>query len=92
MYFEAGKKIATRAIEENLTPDFVRMLLNLHLRGDWGDISEKDRKSNEQALQNGGRIFSGYFTGYGKIYIITDEDRRSTRILFADEYSHMNDA
>ncbi|HWP96022.1 MAG TPA: hypothetical protein VN426_04160 [Syntrophomonadaceae bacterium] len=86
MLFESGERKESRAIRENISPDAVRMLFDRHLSGDWGDISESDKKHNDEALVYGGRIFSGYFTGYGKIFIITEENRRSTRILFADEY------
>lgn len=86
MLFEPGKKIISRAIGDNLAREAIQMLFNRHLNGDWGDISESDKKRNDDALLYGGRIFSGYFTGYGKIYIITEDNRSASRILFADEY------
>lgn len=89
MLFESGKKILSQAIDENIPKDVIRILLHRHLSGDWGDVSESDLHNNEEALKFGGRIFSGYFTGFGKIYIITEEHRQTTRILFADEYRRM---
>lgn len=87
MLFESGKKVVSPAINDNLTKDVIRLLFNRHLTGDWGDISEPDKRRNEEAVLNGGRIFSGYFTGHGKICVVTDENRRTTKILFADEYT-----
>ncbi|HWP96019.1 MAG TPA: hypothetical protein VN426_04145 [Syntrophomonadaceae bacterium] len=89
MLFKSGKRIVTQAIKDNIYPDVINILLRRHLRGDWGDIPEEDKKSNQEALYYGGPILSGYFTGYGKIYIITEENRQATKIFFADEYRHM---
>lgn len=89
MLFKPGEKIASRAIEDNLSRNAIHALFDRHLGGDWGDLPEDEHISNEEALHNGGQITSGYFTGYGKIYIITDEKRRKTRMFFADEYKHI---
>lgn len=87
MLFDSGKKVISSAISDNLTKDVIRLLLNRHLTGDWGDIAELDKRRNEEAVLNGGKIFSGYFTGHGKICVVTEENRRTTKILFADEYN-----
>lgn len=89
MILRSGKKVITEAIAENIPQDVINMLFRRHMRGDWGDVSEEDKRANQEAQIYGGQIFSGYFTGYGKIYIITDENRISTKIFFADEYKYM---
>jgi hypothetical protein len=63
-----------------------------HLRGDWGDLCEEDRRLNDRALQDGSRLLSSYQTRAGhRIWIITeaqDDDghRAATTILLASEY------
>ena len=87
--FSLGQCVATpgalAALEEaGQTPaDF----LDRHIRGDWGNIHPGDKGANEQALQDGGRIFSVYTTSKGvKLWVITEADRTSTCILLPDEY------
>jgi len=73
---------------------FVITCLERHGRGDWGDLSEQDRQSNEDALKDGDRLFSVYnFVGplihsesESKIYVITEADRSGTTVLFPTEY------
>lgn len=43
-------------------------------------------EANDIALTNGERILGAYNTSQGKVYIITECDRSTTTILFADEY------
>lgn len=61
-------------------------LLYRHQTGDWGDLCEEDRVSNEEALVTDARIFSSYQIGEDKIWIITEADRRFTTLLLPDEY------
>lgn len=35
----------------------VTSLLNRHVNGDWGELSEEDRKENEFSVKNGFRVF-----------------------------------
>ncbi len=92
--FNLGQIVATsgalRALAESgQTPDF---FLERHLRGDWGEVDEGDRKRNDQALVDGSRILSAYTTLRGvRLWIITeaadDEGRRvATTILLPEEY------
>jgi hypothetical protein len=87
--FSLGQCVATpgalAALEEaGQTPaDF----LNRHVGGDCGEIHPADKGMNEQALQDGARIFSVYSTSKGvKVWVITEADRASTCILLPDEY------
>jgi hypothetical protein len=62
-------------------------LLTRHADGDWGELSEHDRKENEFSLRNGFRILSSYMLGNGeKIWVITEADRSSTCLLLPSEY------
>ena len=68
-------------------------LLGRHVGGDFGDMCEEDKQANEQALQDGSRIFSAYVlkTTGEKVWVITeaidDQGRRAaTTILLPEEY------
>ena len=92
--FSLGKIVATpealKAIEDaGQSPDF---FLDRHVQGNWGELSDGDRRANDEALANGDRILSAYRTLKGvKIWVITegtDDDgkRQSTTILRPEEY------
>ena len=73
------------------------MLLGRHLSGDWGDLCDEDKLSNDVALVDGGRIFSSYpitptergNDGALKIWVITEavshEGKRSSTCLLTPE-------
>ncbi len=61
--------------------------LSRHVRGEWGDLCEEDRRENEFSLERGFRLLSSYRTLSGsQLYVITEADRTSTTILLPDEY------
>ena len=61
--------------------------LKRHLSGDWGDVSEDDKQSNDEAVKDSDRIFSAYCAPDGtKFWIITESDRSATTFLLPDEY------
>lgn len=87
--FPLGLTVATPgaldAMEETQTNPAV--LLRRHVSGDWGDLSQSDKVSNDQALTAGGRIFSAYrVTELVKFWVITEADRSATTILLPEEY------
>lgn len=58
-----------------------------HIRGDWGEIPDDDRKENELSLREGFRILSAYRTRLGvRLWVITEADRSSTCVLLPEEY------
>ncbi len=58
-----------------------------HVRGDWGEIPEEDRRENELSLERGFRILSAYRTRLGvRLWVITEADRSSTCVLLPEEY------
>jgi len=58
-----------------------------HGTGDWGDLSENDRQTNEEALAEGGRLFSAYDDVFDfKVWVITEDDRSVTTILLPEDY------
>jgi hypothetical protein len=62
-------------------------LLKRHLAGDWGDLGDEDKKTNDQAVIFGNRILSSYNLPKGhKVWIITEWDRSVTTFLLPSEY------
>ena len=92
MVISIGKLVATRGVAEQMSQSrdfekFVRKSFSRHATGDWGDMCEEDKAVNDDALLNGGRLFSAYnYNEDTKIWIITEWDRSATTILFPDEY------
>lgn len=96
--FSLGQVVATPAALETLERlgKSVVEYIELHVKGDWGDLSEDDRKANEEALGDGSRLLSSYILeGKGddaiKLWIITEAedesgDRLATTLLLAEEY------
>ena len=87
--FRLGKLVATPGALDALTEagQSPMEFVSRHLQGDWGECCDEDRQSNEDALQNGDRLFSVYHTAKGiKIWVITEADRSSTCVLLPSEY------
>jgi hypothetical protein len=61
-------------------------LLTRHQTGDWGDLDDEDKESNEEALINKTRVFSSYSFGEDKVWIITEADRSFTTFLMPSDY------
>ena len=62
--------------------------LSRHVRGDWGELDEHDRKENELSLKRGFRLLSSYRVSSGdtKVWVITEADRSVTTLLLPEEY------
>lgn len=89
--FTLGQLVSTSAVNDlvesgQLNPmPFIRR----HALGDWGDLPEEDRQSNEQALQYGDRLLSVYDTNLDdepRLWIITEADRSVTTLLLPSDY------
>lgn len=87
--FPLGRMVATSGALEALTAasqDAIEFLCR-HQQGDWGDLSDDDKRENEFSIDKELRIFSAYHTTKGeKIWIITEADRSATTILLPSEY------
>src|ERR1700733_4892284 len=80
--FPLGDIAATPNALNTIPNDEILNALSRHVRGDWGTLDAEDLKSNERALQFGGRLFSSYLTSQNvKFWIITEHDRSVTTVL-----------
>ncbi len=89
LLFNPGQVVATPgALEAMETNQCLSLdLLIRHLSGDWGTIPKEDAEANQQALEDGSRIMSGYDLANGaRIWIITEADRSATTFLLPEEY------
>lgn len=92
--FMVGQVVATPGALEALSDaeQPPAMFLDRHVIGDWGDCCDEDAQLNDQALDDGSRIFSVYHTrNEVKLWVITeakddDGSRQSTCILLPEEY------
>ena len=90
--FSLGQLVMTRGVNDLVADNkefalFVLTSLQRHARGDWGDLSEEDKKENEYSLNQRLRLFSAYERPpLPKIWIITEADRSLTTVLFPEEY------
>jgi len=90
--FEMGQLVWTRGVNDLVAENeefakFVTESLRRHARGDWGDLSEEDKRENEYALGKYLRLLSAYEKPpLPKIWIITEADRSVTTVLFPEEY------
>lgn len=57
-----------------------------HVVGDWGDMDDEDKRTNDEAVENGYRIMSSYDVDGEKLWVITEWDRSATTFLLPDEY------
>lgn len=92
--FKPGQVLATPGALEVLerAGQTVWELLAQHIQGQWGELSDEDRRLNDEAVKDGSRILSAYILKTGiKVWIIaeaTDDHgkRAATRLLLPDEY------
>lgn len=91
--FTLGRLVWTAGVNDQVAEDpkfayFVHESLRRHAKGDWGDMSQEDKKENDLAVKVGNlRILSAYESAeLPKIWIITEADHSATTILFPDEY------
>jgi hypothetical protein len=90
LLFPLGKVVSTPGAIEALNSAGVsaRELLERHVSGDWGDLSEDDRSENELSVKEGFRILSAYTLPRTsvRLWIITEADRSATTLLLPGEY------
>jgi hypothetical protein len=87
LLFNTGRVVITRNALDKVPPLDVQNGIRRHTQGDWGDLVEEDRLSNERALVDDGQLLSVYQATTGqKFWIITEWDRSATTILLPEDY------
>ena len=87
--FRLGQMLATPGVLQALerSGDSLPVLIRRHQCGDWGETDPEDAQMNEDALREGGRVFSVYILRSGvKVWVITEADRAATTALLPSEY------
>lgn len=84
--FPFGRIKMTPGAELLAQADVAKCLLR-HLEADWGDISNADKRVNDEALLYGSGLLSSYVDRNGKKFmVITEADRSITTVLLPEEY------
>lgn len=87
MLFQPGNIVATPAVLAAVPRSVIDLALARHLNGDWGDMSDADKQTNNRALKDGSRLFSAYQVREDtRIWIITEADRSATTVLLPEDY------
>jgi hypothetical protein len=87
IHLSLGRTVITCGAQDELDNYDIQKALRRHQSGDWGDVSENDRKANDNAVKNGERVLSSYVSSEGEpFWIITEWDRSVTTVLLPDEY------
>ena len=86
MKFPLGQVVITPTALEKLKSDDILNSLNRHVLGDWGELDDEDRQTNDEALQSGDRLLSAYRSGGTQFWIITEASREVTTVLLPEDY------
>ena len=84
--FPLGQVAITANASLRLSTEEVMTALSRHASGDWGDLCPEDTLANDDALNQGGRLFSAYGQGEERFWIISEADRSVTTILLPEDY------
>ena len=84
--FSLGRMLATPGALSALEPEEIHAGLARHVRCDWGELDEEDKRANDFAVNRRLRILSAYRVGTVKYWIITEADRSATTVLLPEEY------
>lgn len=87
--FSPGQIVATPGVLSIVrrTGEFLAPHLSRHLHGDWGELCDEDKATNDEALKNGYRLLSAYrLQDNTRIWLITEADRSVTTFLLPEEY------
>jgi hypothetical protein len=85
--FELGKVVTTTAVRETEHQDDLLWALSRHQSGDWGEVSEDDKRCNDDSVDGRGRLLSAFTLLSGnKVWCLTEWDRSCTTILYPSEW------
>ncbi len=87
-HFELGQTVITCGATDLFAGSgyLLAQFLTRHQQGDWGEVCEEDKQSNNEATHFNERIISIYKFEDKTFWIITEHDRTVTTILLPSEY------
>ncbi len=83
--FDAGIVLCTSGVLDTFRAREINDALRRHLSGDWGEMPPEDKRLNDLALRQGGRLFSSYTYRGHKLWVITYPGDTTT-LLLPEEY------
>lgn len=92
---QPGRMATTPGVDAAVPTRRIMECVSRHFAGDWGVMSDEDRKANNAAVKNGARVLSAYpidpakpCNGYHRntLWIITEADRSVTTVLLPSEH------
>lgn len=85
--FNLGQMVATPNALAHITQADIMSALTRHVCGDWGDLDDEDKQTNDRAVTEDSRILSAYLAANGtRFWIITEADRTVTTVLLPEDY------
>ena len=86
--FQLGQVLITKQLHDFVMKNDIPILkyLRRHSSCDWGDLDDEDWRQNNDAIDNNYPIISVYNVNNKKIFIVTEADKSTTTMCFADEY------
>jgi len=85
--FRLGRILSTPNALAKLDNQDILVAIQRHQAGDWGDVQQRDREANDQALEEGTRLLSKYHSARRiKFWVITEADRSATTVLMPEDY------
>jgi hypothetical protein len=85
--FQLGQVVITSNANNVLNQEDVADAIGRHVVGDWGDLDQEDKDTNNSAITYGDRVLSSYRDrNKTKFWIITEADRSYTTVLLPEDY------
>ena len=88
--FATGQLVMTREVHDLIEQGRLDAACYIarHLKGDWGDVNDRDWQANDTALKRGDdRLFSSYDVAPDlTLWIITEWDRSATTLMLPSDY------
>ena len=84
-----GVVVATPRVREVFSGPYLASCVTRHASGDWGELTDVERRLNDLALDACGPLVSFYRHPIGErgLYIITTAKRSKTTILLPEEHA-----
>lgn len=88
-----GQVLLTKGVMDLLNTNrqfafFLQNSLERYRRGDWGEMSEGDKRLNDISEESGRLVLATYESNvHPEIWIMTSPDRSFSTVMFPDEYS-----